>query len=508
MEARNENASHVPAIELEHVTFRYFEHGKHNVLEDVSLSIPQGKITVIAGNSGCGKSTLAAVAAGLYPENGGVLSSGSIRLFGQPVGEQNPAARSRYLSMMFQNPDLQFCMDTLRKEMRFCLENICVPMKEMDAACERWAGKMDMLPFLDRKLYTLSGGEKQKAALACLFLLGSKAILMDEPFANIDEDGAKEIVRWIVKQNREQGLTVIAIDHRLDYWLPVADEVIVMGKGGKVLERGINRENFEAHKSFFDQEGLYYPGRYQREDSQEQEAEPALVLEDVSMEGLLQGASATVPKGRITAILGPSGCGKTTLFRTLFGKKRYSGSIKADFGQGLTEMSSIPKKERFLHMGIVFQNPSNQFITQNVYQEVAESYRRWQPKQGEETLKAKVEEQLASYGLGQYRKYSPYMLSQGQQRRLAVLAALAGEQDVLLLDEPTYGQDYRSTMAIMRELQEKVEKEGLTVLMATHDRALARAVSSVIYEVKDQKLVRVMNSKAEARQGGKDGAEN
>lgn len=159
-------------------------------------------------------------------------------------------------------------------------------------------------------------------------------------------------------------------------------------------------------------------------------------------------------------------------------------------------------------MGIVFQNPSNQFITQNVYQEVAESYRRWQLKMGEETLKAKVEEQLASYGLGQYRKYSPYMLSQGQQRRLAVLAALAGEQEVLLLDEPTYGQDYRSTMAIMRELQEKVEKEGLTVLMATHDRALARAVSSVIYEVKDQKLVRVMNSKAEARQGGKDGAEN
>ena len=128
-----------------------------------------------------------------------------------------------------------------------------------------------------------------------------------------------------------------------------------MGKGGKVLERGINRENFEAHKSFFDQEGLYYPGRYQREDSQEQEAEPALVLEDVSMEGLLQGASATVPKGRITAILGPSGCGKTTLFRTLLGKKRYGGSIKADFGQGLTEMSSVPKKERFLHMGIVFQ---------------------------------------------------------------------------------------------------------------------------------------------------------
>ncbi len=502
MEMEKQTGAEVLAIELEHVTFRYFEHGKRNVLEDMSIRIPQGKITVIAGGSGCGKSTMAALAAGLYPENGGVLSSGVIRLFGHPVEEMNPAARSRYLSMMFQNPDLQFCMDTLRKELRFCMENISVPPEQMDATLEQWAGKMEMLPFLDRKLYTLSGGEKQKAALACLFLLGSKAILMDEPFANIDEDGAKEIIRWIVKQNREQGLTVVAIDHRLDYWLPVADEVMVMGKGGAVLDRGINRDNFEDHRQVFDQEGLYYPGRYQRKAREEGEEQPALTLENVTVEGLLQGASAVIPKGRITALLGPSGCGKTTLFHALLGKKRYGGSIKADFGGGPKEISGIRLKERFLHMGIVFQNPGNQFITQNVYQEVAESCRRWQPGIGEVALKKLVEEQLENYGLGQYRKYSPYMLSQGQQRRLAVLAALAGKQELLLLDEPTYGQDYRSTMTIMEELFEKVEREGLTVLMATHDRALAQAVSSVVYQVQDQKLVRIFG------EGGEHGTED
>ena len=410
--------------------------------------------------------------------------------------------------MMFQNPDLQFCMDTLRKEMRFCMENISVPVNEMDAAIEGWAEKLGMTPFLDRKLYTLSGGEKQKAALCCLFLLGSKAILMDEPFANIDEDGAREIVRWIVRQNREQGLTVIAIDHRLDYWLPVADEVIVMGKGGAVLERGINRENFESHRVVFDREGLYYPGRYQPAAKKGGEEQPGLVLKEMSVEGLLQKASAVIPKGKITALLGPSGCGKTTFFRALLGKNRYKGSVKADFGQGLRELSSYKQMERFLHMGIVFQNPGNQFITQNVYQEVAESYRRWQPKLDEESLRKKAQEELAAYGLERYRKYSPYMLSQGQQRRLAVLAALAGEQEFLLLDEPTYGQDYRSTMAIMEELREKVEQEGLTVLMATHDRALAYAVSQVIYEVRDQKLVKLYSGADEEGEGERYGAED
>ena len=353
----SETSIHVPAIELEHVTFRYFEHGKHNVLEDACLKIPQGKITVIAGNSGCGKSTMAAVASGLYPENGGVLSSGTIRLFGHPVNELNPAARSRYLSMMFQNPDLQFCMDTLRKELRFCLENISVPREEMDSKLEYWAEKMEMTPFLDRKLYTLSGGEKQKAALACLFLLGSRAILMDEPFANIDEKWAKEIIQWIVRQNREQGLTVAAIDHRLDYWLTAADEVIVMGKGGVILDRGINRENFEDHRAVFDQEGLYYPGRYQ----------PAVNIRGKENQpcagsgfcGRTAGPGfGCDPQGTDYRAFRPIRLWKNHAVSHAFREKVLRRFYEADFGQGLREISGIPPKERFLHMGIVFQNPA------------------------------------------------------------------------------------------------------------------------------------------------------
>ena len=130
------------ALELEDVVFRYQEKGKRNILDHTSLSIPAGTLTVLMGGSGCGKSTLAAVAAGLYPENGGFLEGGTIRLYGQDLKTLDPQKRAAYLTVLFQNPDLQFCMNTLREEMRFCLENIRVPAGEMDARIDRAAAEL------------------------------------------------------------------------------------------------------------------------------------------------------------------------------------------------------------------------------------------------------------------------------------------------------------------------------------------------------------------------------
>ena len=243
----SETSIHVPAIELEHVTFRYFEHGKHNVLEDACLKIPQGKITVIAGNSGCGKSTMAAVASGLYPENGGVLSSGTIRLFGHPVNELNPAARSRYLSMMFQNPDLQFCMDTLRKELRFCLENISVPREEMDSKLEYWAEKMEMTPFLDRKLYTLSGGEKQKLAVARALLKDAPVVILDEATANIDTE-TEVLIQDSLEKMMNIG-TMLIVAHRLST-IRKADRILFIADKG-IAEQG-------SHEELMQLKGRYY----------------------------------------------------------------------------------------------------------------------------------------------------------------------------------------------------------------------------------------------------------
>lgn len=133
------------ALELEDVVFRYQEKGRRNILDHTSLTIPAGTLTVLMGGSGCGKSTLAAVAAGLYPENGGFLESGIIRLYGQDLKTLDPQKRAAYLTVLFQNPDLQFCMNTLREEMRFCLENICIPAGKMDERIEQAAAELGIL---------------------------------------------------------------------------------------------------------------------------------------------------------------------------------------------------------------------------------------------------------------------------------------------------------------------------------------------------------------------------
>lgn len=491
--------SKATVLHLEDVVFRYFETGKRNILDHVSLDIEEGGITILMGSSGCGKSTLAAVSAGLYPENGGYLESGGIELYGKPVSGMDQQERAAYLTLMFQNPDLQFCMDTLRKEMQFCMENICVPKEEMDDRIRASVKVLDMEGFLDRKLTTLSGGEKQKAALCCLHVMNSKCILLDEAFANIDQEAAMELIGMLRKM-KDQGTTIIAIDHQLGYWAGVADEIIVLGEGGRVLQRGICRENLAAYYPLFEKEGLFYLKKRSRKAAGIRKSEAAVLLQDVSIQkgtdkrrlkkklpedALLSHAGAEFPKGAMTAVLGSSGCGKTTTFLSILKQHPYEGLIEING----TDLRKIKKKELFGQAGIVFQNPSNQFITQNVEEEVKSSIRIWDRQLSEEKYKSRSDELLRVYGLERYHRYSPYMLSQGQQRRLAVLSVLAGSQKILFLDEPTYGQDYRSTMAIMEQLRRKVEEEQLTVVFITHDVTLAYIWADKIYCLENKKLV-------------------
>lgn len=471
------------------VTFRYFEQSKRNILDGVSFSIEQGKTVVFLGKSGCGKSTLAAVAAGLYPENSGILSNGSVFLDGTPVQDLKPNQRARLLPLLFQNPGLQFCMDSLRDELRFCMENLCVPPSAMDDRILKLSARFCLNPLLDRKLHTLSGGEQQKAALCCLFALQPKGVFLDEPFANIDENGARELLRLLKQQREQEGLTVLAIDHRPDLWLETADEFILLGDKGRVIRRGITPANLHEHKDLFLQEGIFFPEANaslcrmsRRHEQQAQPQEAAIAVDGLTIshpreEPLLSKASAVFYRSQITAVLGPSGAGKTSLFYTLLGRRPYSGSIRL----GSRELKTMKPRSLYKEMGMVFQNPERQFISQNVLEEAAQSLKLWNRPGDPKAL-------LETVGLGSFGGYSPYMLSQGQQRRLAVLSMLAGGQRILLLDEPTYGQDESSVRALMELLVQRVTMEGLTVILITHDQRLACEYADRRYLLQDRRL--------------------
>lgn len=438
-------------LQAKNLTFKYFQNSSKPVLEDVNLCVPENKITILTGKSGSGKSTLAYILAGLYPENAGVLLSGTVTFGDENIHDLTPDKRVAYVSMMFQNPDLQFCMNNLTNELAFCLENLGVKEEEREERIQRAAKKLKITHLLKKNFQEMSGGEKQKCALCCIFILESKCIILDEAFANIDVQSAKEIIALL----KEMKITVLAIDHQLSLWEGDYDSILSLD--GSLQVQPISPDLPLVENTILTVENLIVNG--------------------------IDYPSMCFQKGSLTAIWGKSGCGKTTFLQTLIGKYSYKGEILL---QG-KRLSKIKKKELFSTCGIVFQNPANQFLALTVFDEVLFSVKRWYQEKDTQWQQKKTQELLDVFQLGKYKKYSPYLLSQGQQRRLAVLSMIAGEQSLLLLDEPTYGQDGENIQAIMTLLVEKA-KEGLTVIFSTHNESVAKYFSHQIIRLGEHDL--------------------
>ena len=462
-----------PLLRCQDLTFYYEEQGEP-VFSKLSLTVRQGEAVLLMGPSGCGKSSLAYCLAGLYPEHAGRLE-GEILLNGRPLNAYGPARRAQTVSILFQNPDNQFCMNRADHEILFALENINY-QGDLQKRVEELLDLVGLRQLAAAPIHTLSGGTKQKLALATALATGAQLLILDEPFANLDPQSCAQLSGLLQALNR-RGLTMLIIDHRPQWWRGFLSRVVFMERQGDLDLGALLPQELERHRQEFSRRGLFLDGAWLTARTPPivpQSGEAMAVAEDLTLlrgkQAFLTGLSFRLERGSVTALIGPNGAGKTTLLSALAGVGRWRGSLQINGS-----------------VGLVFQNPRFQFLTLTVENEVLATLKAAQSKRPAEDMAKSVDALLDEFGLLPYKKASPYALSQGQQRRLALLSMLAGDRSLLLLDEPTYAQDERSTRFILDLLERRVA-QGLTVLLATHDLALAKACANQILLLRGGRL--------------------
>jgi len=502
-----------PAIEAERLTFRY-EGQEEPVFRDMTFSVRQGETVLFLGPSGCGKSTLLYCLNRLYPESVDGSLDGAVRIYGRNLSEFAPGEACRRIGTVFQDPDSQFCMTRVDEEIAFGLENLGIPRRDMD---ERIIGALEQAGLLDyrnEKIHTLSGGMKQRLAVACALAADPSILILDEPTAQLDPAAARDLVRWIGRLRRERGLTLLLVEHRLDEWIGLVDRTLVMDADGRLSREGTPRAIFSADGASLTAQGIWMPtvsklafdfrssGAHSNGElpvTEEQFIEGVGQLPDTialleerlrspspaerpaaSGGSTLCASGLTVRMGRktvlhsidlafrpgeLTAIVGTNGSGKTTLLQHMAGIG--GGSVPS--GRCLLDgrpLSDWPQHELRRHIGYVFQNPEHQFVTFTVRDELAFGPRL----QGvpEKIVDVEVSKLLQLSGLAGWEEANPFSLSQGQKRRLSVATMLLDEQRWLLLDEPTFGQDARTSEQLMTLLRDRANA-GMSVIMVSHD---------------------------------------
>lgn len=439
-----------------------------------SFELTPGQIKGIYGPSGSGKSTLFRLLAGGF----GSLSdqgfkSGRYVIDGKDFSAVSPRERIASVSLMFQNPDTQFCMRTPKEELLFCLENRAIPRQEMDLRVEEALDCCEIRHLENRVLTTLSGGEKQLVALACCLVLESRYLLLDEPFANLDVATTQALLKKLTEIQRNKQIGILLIDHLV---APVADwvqEWLLLADGFQAVSSRVLLEREEQlrqtmRRAFYSSSSIRALCSPVDQGSLDQESLHTAVRSpctSADQKPLLRFEHFCLPVGRhallikdeafftgeLIGITGTNGIGKSTFFKALLQQVPYKGTIYYQ------EERLSAQKHPFDLMSWVMQNPQDQFLTSSVAEELAN---------GQE--KEDLAEKLNQLRLWEKRKDSPFLLSQGQQRRLAVACLIDRNVPVLLVDEPTYGQDLRQSWQLMSLLATKAQS-GTLVFIISHD---------------------------------------
>jgi energy-coupling factor transport system ATP-binding protein len=501
-------------VDLSNVTYTY-EGEAAPVLRNISLRMNRGEFVLILGPSGSGKSTLLHLLNGSVPHILNGTLEGTAVVCGKVVADTKVADFATEVGMVFQDPDAQIINTRVRDEVCFGLENLCRRADEILICQKEALDYVGLSGFGDHSIFELSGGQKQRVSVAAVLAARPRLLVLDEPTANLDPAGMAEVFAVLARLNREYGTTIAMVEHRVDELADKVSRVVMMDQGAIVFD-GLPRAAFSARRVVHSEEADVVPtaswfpqvselamdlaaasGQELLSDQVplcveeavdlcaawsvpagavavmaapvERLKKPLLSINSLSFgydrnAPILKKVDLKLESNAIVALLGRNGSGKTTLARLLVGINAVpAGTIDL----GGKDLSKLGAREIAADIGYVFQNPDHQFVTDRVDEEIA--YGLKVRNYSTEEITRRVDDVLGIVDLKRYRHRSPFSLSLGERRRLSVATMLVLEPHLLVLDEPTIGQDYERAQQLMGLMARLRERYDTTILMITHD---------------------------------------
>jgi len=480
-------------------------------LRGLDLTVEEGEFILLTGPSGCGKTTFCRCLNGLIPHFYSGELGGEVVVAGLSTRDHPTTELARHVGLIFQNPDNQIFALTVEKDVAFGLENLGVEKARMRKAVDWALGVTGISDLRHRATHELSGGQKQRLAIASILAMRPRVIVLDEPTSFLDPVGAERIFEVLDSLNREYRMTIILIEHRMDLAVRHVDRAIVF-TGGKIVADGPPYEVFASEDTrltgvgipkivelskLLSRRGIVFKetpltadsfvenietrisrieaGRRERPVPadvggliDEQRGRPIIEVAGVSYtypSGVqaLRDVSLTIHQGEFVAIMGENGAGKTTLV------KHFNGLLKPQDGRVVVDgvdVSQVSVASLSRNVGLVFQNPDDQLFSENVEEEISFALRNFGFES--EVIEKRVEWALNLLDLERYRKSSPFILSGGERKRTALASVLAWDPEVVVLDEPTIGQDYAQKERLRHFLMQ-LRTQGKTPIIVTHD---------------------------------------
>ena len=502
-------------IEWKDFSFQY-ETQQEPTLQGVDLTIYKGEKVLIVGPSGSGKSTLGQCLNGIIPNIYKGQTSGEFLIKGQAAFDMSIYDKSHLVSTVLQDTDGQFIGLSVAEDLAFALENDVTALDDMKNRVHKWAEKLDLISLLNQRPQDLSGGQKQRVSLAGVLIDESPILLFDEPLANLDPKSGQDIIELIDQIHKEEGTTTLIIEHRLEDVLHRPVDRIVLINDGCILFNGSPDQLLAT--DLLTQNGIREPlylttlrqlgvdlvkeeqlanldnlsiskGQVQLQNElvkETPELQSLFKLEDVSFSyddrPILKSIHLDIKKGEKIAIVGKNGAGKSTLAKVLSSFIQTEGRYLWE-GQDIKGDSVAERAER---VGYVLQNPNQMISTNMIFDEVALGLRL--RGVDEQEIETRVYETLKICGLYKFRNWPISALSFGQKKRVTIASILVLGAEIILLDEPTAGQDQKNYTEIM-EFLEELHQKGHTIVMITHDMQLMLDYSDRALVMVDGKLI-------------------